>query len=73
MTKIRKSTIYPRNYEYTRTHTQTYSTCWATCNLEGLQEIWNFFIQSTRGHGAQSLDDVRLHVFSSKTVPMQLP
>ena len=39
---------------------------WATGML-------TFFIHITGGHGAQSLDDVRLHVFTLERIPMHLP
>ena len=35
--------------------------------------ILAFFIHTTGGHGAQSLDDVRLHVFTLEGVPLHLP
>ena len=34
--------------------------------------ILTFFIHTTRGHGAQSLDDVGLHVFTFERVPTHL-
>ena len=35
--------------------------------------ILTFFIHTTGGHSAQSLDDVGLHVFTLERVPMYLP
>ena len=35
--------------------------------------ILTFLIHTTRGHGAQSLDDVTLHVFMLERVPKHLP